>query len=100
MKVVEPKVAEEVMVQVALLRNNQGFRAPIRGLEDGYGYYVKCDPNEQYLTILYKQKNITFTDRNDAGWTLIFNVKENGLGIIKSDSMVEPIDMTVNMERK
>jgi hypothetical protein len=40
------------------------------------------------------------TDYNDGEWVLVFNVKQNGLGIMKSDEMVEPVNMNVIVERK
>jgi hypothetical protein len=97
MKVVEPEDTQ-VLIPLRMIGTNQGFRAELPGVEKGYGYYVKCSPNPGFLQVAYK--GIIFNTDSTVGNTLIFNVKENSLGVIESDTMVEPIDMTVNMERK
>ena len=99
MKVVEPEDTQ-VLVPVRMLKEKQGFRALLPNTEDGYGYYVKCEPNANFLHIALKDRGVVFNSCMADGYVLIFNVRENRLGTVKSDAMVEPIDMTVNTERK
>jgi hypothetical protein len=96
MNIVEP-TDEQVLIPVRMLKESQGFRAELHGLEQGYGYYVKCDPNPGFLRVAYK--GVMFTSSEAMGNTLVFNVRENRLGVIKSDTMVEPINFTVTSER-
>ena len=104
MNVVELKEPDLFRVQVGLLNGGQGFRARldwnsvrrINGTE--YMYFVKCRPNETYITVKYD--NDIIEDDNVGDNTLIFNITQNCLGIMDYTEMVEPVDMLVTVERK
>jgi hypothetical protein len=104
MNIEEPKPDNPFLVQVGLLNNDQPFRAKLlctcSQCDSGYGYYIKCEPNDAHIDVTVRETEYCITDFNDGEWILVFNVKQNGLGIMRSDEMVEPVDMNVIVERK
>ena len=67
--------------------------------DNTYNYFVPMDSNSVHLYIrrsMGKDRSIFIAPSH----ILVFNVQSNSAGIVKADRMVEPVDFTVNAERK
>ena len=67
--------------------------------DNTYNYFVPMDDNSYHLHIrmtIKKGKSIFI----NPTYVLVFNLQSNTAGVVKADKMVEPVDFTVNVERK
>ncbi|KKL76894.1 hypothetical protein LCGC14_2040330 [marine sediment metagenome] len=89
------------------MQTNNLVRADSREAEDGfrylddniYSYFVPMNDNRSTLYIrqaIRENQSIFITPE----YVLVFNVRFNVAGIVEADKMVEPVDFTVNVERK
>ena len=62
-----------------------------------YAVPVKDNPQILYIRRAVKEGQSSFIEPE---YILVFNVKNNCMGIIKANQMVEPVNFTVNVEGK
>ena len=86
MKVIEPK---SKLVRAGSILQENAFR------DSENLYFVVLDMQENYFNISIRPHvKLDY----DAMW--VFNVQTGTLGIFDEDEMVEPVELTVNVERK
>ena len=95
MNVIEPVVTRN-LVRADSRKARNGFRYFILGAIE---YFVPTEDNPHVLYIrraIGEGQSIFITPK----YVLVFNVKNNMMGIVKADQMVEPVNFTVNVEGK
>ncbi len=97
MNVIEPVVTRN-LVRADSKEAKNGFRY-LDEDDITYSYFVPMNDNRFNLYIrrtIQDGQSIFITPQ----YVLVFNVQSNAAGIIEADKMVEPVDFTVNTERK
>lgn len=97
MKITEP-VEVSKLVRADSEEARDGFRE-YDEIGEGWDYFVPMDDNSSHL---YIRRNIQ-DGRSifiEPDRILVFNIKYNIAGIIKADTTVEPVELTVKVERK
>ena len=93
MRVIEPKVVEN-LVRADSIAKEKGLRY-FDEEEGSYDYFVVLDTNAAYYSVRLRSKlKLSYVPL----W--VFNVKTGTLATVPADKMVEPVDFTVNAERK
>ena len=95
MNVIKPAITRE-SVRADSRKAKNGFRYFVLGAIE---YFVPTEDNPHNLYIrrsMGEGQSIFITPE----YVLVFNVKNNRMGIVKADQMVEPVNFTVNVERK
>lgn len=84
------------LVRADSKKASNGFRYVFLG-GDEYAVPVKDNPSVLYIRRAIKEEQSIFIEPD---YVLVFNIKNNCMGIIKAGQMVEPVDLTVNVEGK
>ncbi len=93
------------VIEPAVTRNS--VRADSREAKNGFRYFVlgvieyfvptKDNPHNLYIRRSIREGQSIFITPE---YVLVFNVKNNTMGIVRADQMVEPVEFEVNMEGK
>ena len=95
MRVIEPD-DQSKSVRADSVEAKSGFKSYDEYAEE-WDYFVpmKDNPNTLYIRRKLQDNQSIFITPN---YVLVFNVMYNCAGIVKADKMVEPVNLTVNVE--